>query len=125
MQHQRVEDLGVQSGRLAQRIVPPVDRVRQSSEQHGSAVDVLAQMRHAEGDVARFVLRGQPAHRCSDRIGRVSLEEPKQREKVPSPSTESRNDAVAKSGSSTSVCSDAWPPAVESPSSVRFSSARR
>ncbi len=37
--------------------------------------------------------------------------------KVPSPSTESRNEAVAKSGSSISVCRDACPPAVESPGS--------
>ena len=37
---------------------------------------------------------------------------------VPSPSTDSRKEAIANSGSSTSVLSEACPPAVDSPSSV-------
>ena len=44
---------------------------------------------------------------------------------VPSPITDSRNEAVAKSGSSSSVCSDARPPTVDSASGRPVSVARR
>ena len=42
---------------------------------------MLAEVSQSEGNVPRFILRGQPCHRRSDRIWSIVLDEPKQREK--------------------------------------------
>ena len=56
-QDQPVEDFGVESSGVSQRIVAALDRLLHARVQGGVVLRVAAQVRHPEGHVARFVLR--------------------------------------------------------------------
>ena len=103
----------------------PAHGVGEARAEAGLALRCCAEMREAERDVARLVLRREPATAAVTGSGAYRSRNQSSDRKVPSPSTDSRKDAIAKSGSSTSVLSDAWPPTVERPSSRRLSRARR
>ena len=79
-QQQRVEDLVVEAGRVAKRVVTPADRIGQARPELGLTAQMLAEMREAERDVSRLVLRREPGHGRRDGVRRISLDEPEQRQ---------------------------------------------
>ena len=60
-QQQRVEDLGVEPGGVAERVVPPATASARRGRKAGSRAQMLAEVREAERDVPRLVLRGERA----------------------------------------------------------------
>ena len=100
-EHQRVEHFGIEPRGLTERFVPPVDGVGQPRFVARVLDQVLTEVRDAKGDVARFVLRGESGDRRCNRSGAYCSVNQSSERTMPSPSTESRNEAIAKSGSST------------------------
>ena len=67
----------------ASAVVPALDGgARAGRAAPGRAATDVFEVRHAERDVARLVLRGEPGDRPGHRIGRVVLEEPQQRQEA-------------------------------------------
>lgn len=73
-------------------------------------------MRHAERHVAGLVAQRQAGHVRGDWVRACRCTKRSSSRKVPSPSTDSRNPAVVKFGSSRRVCSEVRPSALEVPS---------
>ena len=60
-QQERIEHFRVESSGILQHIVAPPYRISQLRQNAGILCDMLPQMRHAEGNVPGFVLRGEPS----------------------------------------------------------------
>ena len=75
---QRVEHLLVQADRLDECIVPSFDRGAHAREQRLVELDLVFQVGHAKGDVARLVLSREVGDASGDRVGRVLFEKPEQ-----------------------------------------------
>ena len=103
------------SGRMLKRIVSAADRIREPVENRGSR-----KMCSRRCDIPNATCRASScaASRHTAAVtgsGAYRSRNHSSERNVPSPSTDSRNEAMAKSGSSTSVLSEACPPAVDKP----------
>ncbi len=114
-QDEGVEDLLVEAGGVLERGVAVLDGARQAPEERGIVRGVLAQVGQAEGHVPRLVLAREPRHLARHRIGRVRVQEAQEREEAPLPQHREQEARLGKSGSSTSVFSDACPPPSRAP----------
>ena len=125
-QDQRVEDLVVEAGGVRERGVPALDRGGEPIAQRRILGDVAlrgarARTRRGAPRPARRAARPRACtRRARDRGGTTAATG-----SCPRRAPTSRKLAIAKSGSSNSVASEAWPPAVDRPSSPRRRRARR
>ena len=77
-----VEDLLVEAGGVAERLVTVLDRGGEASAQSRVVADVALEVGEAEGDVAGLVLRGETGDVGGDRIGGGAVQEPEEREEA-------------------------------------------
>ena len=82
---------------------------------------MCSEVRHPESHVPGFVLRREPAHRGGDRIGRIPLEEPQQRQKRAFAEHGEQERGDREIGLVDQRLSDACPPAVDNPVAVALS----
>lgn len=73
-----VKDLLIQSGGLGERVMTPVDSPGEALTRTRVKSNHVLQVAHPEGDVPRFILRGESGDLPCDGVGRMLLKKPGQ-----------------------------------------------